>query len=431
MTKTNLLIFNGFFISGIVLALRLIEHIRSKLLIDVLKKESVSMFAFPARILLKVFGLNYAFLIIVGMQLVLILACLLDADWSSYLALFNAYSVLCILWFLRTDIHLLKELLSSGKPIDHNDLVTQLSGGMSDLSLPLVSVEIRKNREDQLHVNTVSEIGYSSAELSGTANQLAVNILKQSESTSSIAAAVTEISYSIEEITTRLKGAHVSASQTHGMSVIGSESIADVRSNMKKVVSYVQTTQQHLSELETRMSYVESISSEIRGIAGQTNLLALNAAIEAARAGQYGRGFTVVAEEVRALATRSHESAEEITAHISDVRLNMSNVNSSMEGVIEQSSQTDSVTNSTADLFEQISENTRLVTETINAIQESSAQQNSAAVEISGSIENMAMVAEENSKMANQFSNIATHLHSLCSDAENNLMKKKALKYVA
>ena len=389
------------------------------------------MFAFPARIFLQVFGLNYSFLILVGIQLGLIAASILGIDWSIYLVVINAYAVISVLWFLRSDIQMLKTLLSSGKPLDHADLVAKLSGSMTDLNLPLLTAEIRKNREYQLHANTVSEIGYSSAELSGTANQLAANILKQSQSTSSIAAAVTEISYSIEEITTRLKGVHVSASKTHDMSISGSESIADVRSNMEKVVNYVETTQQHLSELDTRMTYVESISSVIRDISGQTNLLALNAAIEAARAGEHGRGFAVVAEEVRALATRSHESAEEITDHICDVRSNMGKVNSSMEGVIVQSDQTVNVTTSTADLFKQISENTRLVTDTINAIQESSTQQNSAAADISQSIEKMAVVAQENSKMASQSSSIATHLNSLCTVPENSFINENEASYVA
>lgn len=389
------------------------------------------MFAFPARIFLQVFGLNYSFLILVGIQLGLIAASILGIDWSIYLVVINAYAVISVLWFLRSDIQMLKTLLSSGKPLDHADLVAKLSGSMTDLNLPLLTAEIRKNREYQLHANTVSEIGYSSAELSGTANQLAANILKQSQSTSSIAAAVTEISYSIEEITTRLKGVHFSASKTHDMSISGSESIADVRSNMEKVVNYVETTQQHLSELDARMTYVESISSVIRDISGQTNLLALNAAIEAARAGEHGRGFAVVAEEVRALATRSHELAEEITDHICDVRSNMGKVNSSMEGVIVQSDQTVNVTTSTADLFKQISENTRLVTDTINAIQESSMQQNRAAADISQSIEEMAVVAQENSKMASQSSSIATHLNSLCTVPENSFINENEASYVA
>ena len=280
--------------------------------------------------------------------------------------------------------------------------------------------ERRKRRNTKSHENTVSEIGHSASELSQTAEQLAHNILQQSQTTTSIAAAVTEITHSIEEISKRINRVYDSAKDSHELSLEGGKSIIDVHRNMDEVVVFIKATQKHLSELDTRMLNVSSISTVIREISAQTNLLALNAAIEAARAGEHGRGFAVVAEEVRALANRSHNSAEEITANIEGVQSNMLSVNSSMKGVINKADETVSVTNTAHTLFNDIADNVLSVTETLNAVADASDQQAIAVREISENIEGISVVAAENSRMAKRTSTISSYLYQLCRPGESN-----------
>lgn len=326
----------------------------------------------------------------------------------------SAYIAIASMLVIAQDFKTLEGLLVEGSDIDHQQLVHTLSGGWSRLNLSLLTAESRNRRDRQDVQNRVSEISHSASELSSTAEQLAGNILQQSQSASSIAAAVTEISHSIEEISSRINSAYESANDTYHHGENGTKTIADVRDNMSEVSELIEKTYQLLASLDERTSKVSSISTVIREIAEQTNLLALNAAIEAARAGEHGRGFAVVAEEVRALATRSHESAQEITANIEAVQGQMSAVKNSMGEVVDRADKTVSVAANAETVFSEIATNTRSVSEMISAISDASSQQNLAAREISSNIEEMADVAHANSGMASQASDISNHLYQLC-----------------
>jgi len=163
---------------------------------------------------------------------------------------------------------------------------------------------------------------------------------------------------------------------------------------------------------------VSSLSEDIVGIADQTNLLALNAAIEAARAGEYGRGFSVVADEVRALAARSQKSATDISENIKKVNAYMDGVEESMGLVLNQVAKCLTEASGTVENLKDISAGSISVVDQIQSIAVASEQQAVAAKEISNHIELVAASAQENSDMAKQTSEVAGYLVSLANGSK-------------
>lgn len=379
------------------------------------------MFLFkPVCSVLKVLGFKrMAWLLLLGIVSFWSLLAVQAPMWLLVSAsVVGSYFAVGSLLLVAKDFRVLEDLLTQNSEIQHQALVSQLSGGWTRLNLSLLTAASRVRRDKEDAQNRASEISHSASELSSTAEQLAGNIMQQSQSAASVAAAVTEISHSIEEIASRINSAYESANDTYHHGEKGTETIASVRGNMAEVSGLIEQTYQLLASLDERTSNVSSISTVIREIAEQTNLLALNAAIEAARAGEHGRGFAVVAEEVRALATRSHESAQEITANIEAVQGQMSAVKSSMDEVVEHADKTVSVAEDAEVVFSEIATNTRSVSEMISAISDASSQQNLATREISSNIEEMAQVAHANSGMATQASDISNHLYYLCQETQ-------------
>ncbi len=370
----------------------------------------------PVSRLLHVFGLRkYACLLLVSFLLLLICLIYQGLGWQLALGLLLlSYLSLTSLLSVDKDVRVLQQLLSEAETIEHQQIIDQFSGGLVKLDWALLATESRYRRDMERHGNTLSEIGHSSSELSSTSEQLAANVLQQSQATASIAASVTEISHSIEEISSRIDSAYKTATASYRQGEAGAEAIADVRSKMAEVADFIEKTYQLLANLDERTIKVSSISSVIRDMSDQTNLLALNAAIEAARAGEHGRGFAVVAEEVRALANRSHASAQEITVNIESVQANMLAVKGSMSKVVSRTEQTVAIAEDAESVLADITQNTLSVSQLMSSIATATQQQSAAAREISVNIEEVAQVAEENSYMASQSSSISHHLYELC-----------------
>lgn len=299
--------------------------------------------------------------------------------------------------------------------VDWNRLVYGPLHGLHNTFIDVFKARQRRNAE---YKDAVKEMGHSSFELAANAKEVSKSAAYQSNATQSSAAAITEISHSIDDISSRIVAARDAATKSCDLSKQGGSALNDASKEVNTVASLARETEARVSQLENLMRNVTAMSQVISDIAGQTNLLALNAAIEAARAGEHGRGFAVVADEVRALSARSQGSASEIATNIARVQESMQQVLLSMTKVVEKTEKSMQGVAIADESLTAILTTTDDVFELIDEIAVAAGQQSVAAREISKHIETVADLANQNSFRAGQAAEIAEHLHRLTHSTE-------------
>ncbi|WP_341502264.1 methyl-accepting chemotaxis protein [Gallaecimonas sp. GXIMD4217] len=172
----------------------------------------------------------------------------------------------------------------------------------------------------------------ATAELSANAEQTSAGMATQLSETDLVATAVTEMGSTIEEIARNTEQAASMAESTNASAQSGRAEVEETIHRINGLANQLEESSRVVAELSASSDTIGSVLDVIRGIAEQTNLLALNAAIEAARAGEQGRGFAVVADEVRSLAMRTQESTEEIATIISQLQSKTGDIVGLMEG---------------------------------------------------------------------------------------------------
>lgn len=223
----------------------------------------------------------------------------------------------------------------------------------------------------------------------------------QAQHTGSMATAVQEMVSTISEISESTAVAAEGVNQAANNAKAGRDVVSSTVDNINSLSGTLANSQASISSLNQHVDQIGGAVVMIQEIAEQTNLLALNAAIEAARAGEQGRGFAVVADEVRALASRTHQSTEEITSVVSAIQAQMSTVVSDIETCNSQGDQTKQYSQTLDDSFTQIISD-------MDSIQSNS--------------ERIASAIEEQGIVMNQVSESITELQSI---SDNNIHSAK------
>ncbi len=377
------------------------------------------VFYIPMVFVVRLLGFNSALKTIL---LSLVVALTLSCYWQNSIALLicallGIYCISALMYLTSQDVRNLNLLLKRNNSTTDEQASAfegKFIGPLSESYVLFTQLSHLQKRSEEHHADTNAEIYFSSSELKTNATLVAKNAIEQSETTNSIASAVTELSHSIEDVSNNIAQAQTVVDKTHSTVNYGDEAVKLARTQIDKVASLSQSANNQLIELHQLSSDVSSISTAMASIAEQTNLLALNAAIEAARAGQHGKGFAVVADEVRGLANRSQKSALEISSKIDGLQQKMQQLRQQMDEVVTcvvvTVDETICAQNSLFDIKQQIN----IMTECMLDITIMSKEQTIVTLDMSENIEKVAVAASLNSEMANESAQIAKHVHQLC-----------------
>lgn len=265
-------------------------------------------------------------------------------------------------------------------------------------------------------LDSVAKVSDAAQSLSAASGQVAAGSSSQSEATSSMAAAVEEMTVSINHVSDSAREAVEISRKSGKLSTEGGEVIQKAAAEMSQIAETVRHTAKTIEELGQQSNQISSIVQVIKDVADQTNLLALNAAIEAARAGEQGRGFAVVADEVRKLAERTTKATAEITQMIGAIQHSAQAAVSTMDSAVGQVSGGVALANQAGSAIVQIKDGAERVVGVVNDISSALAEQSSASNDIAGQVEKVAQMTEENNAAAAETANAANNLQVLANN---------------
>lgn len=260
----------------------------------------------------------------------------------------------------------------------------------------------------------------SAKKLSDNAQEAGISVDVQLAQTTEVASAVHEMSYTIQEVSGNSKAAAVAASAALSDAQQGASVISRSVTSIENLFGEIKQASEVIAHLKQQATDIGGVLDVIKGIADQTNLLALNAAIEAARAGEQGRGFAVVADEVRTLASRTQESTEEINRMIEALQKVTDDAVKVMVGSQETAKSSVEQINEANLVFNAIYENVTNIDEIMKQIATATEQQSLAAEEINQSItiindrgSSTAEGARESATASNELAQIANNMQKM------------------
>jgi len=255
-------------------------------------------------------------------------------------------------------------------------------------------------------------------DVGGIVDQTQSGSQQQRQQTEQVAAAVTEMTATIQEVASNANLAADSAQQADENAKLGQTVVSDTVSSINALASEIETGVNVISKLSQDTESIGTVLDVIKGIAEQTNLLALNAAIEAARAGEQGRGFAVVADEVRTLASRTQQSTTEIETMIDSLQVQahaavdvikqgQEKAQDSVKNASNAGSALDGITNSVATISNM---NIQIAT--------ASEEQSAVSEEINQNVVIISQVADENAVASNQLASASQELEHLAGEIQ-------------
>ena len=251
--------------------------------------------------------------------------------------------------------------------------------------------------------------------------QLAASTETQSISTASMAAALEELTVGVGEIAQSAHGAHAISEESGRESTASSAVIENAITSIQSIAVEVRDASQNVSSLGSRIAQIAGIATVIKEIASQTNLLALNAAIEAARAGEQGRGFAVVADEVRKLAERTTLSTQQIAAMIAEIHQGMQHVISGMGQGMQRVEQGVELAQQAGVAVSRMRDGSTRIIGVVGDINSHLRAQSSVAKSVAGQVERVSISCQETAAAAAASATTARQLNGLAATMRDSV----------
>jgi len=244
--------------------------------------------------------------------------------------------------------------------------------------------------------SVADQLAKTSQDISNVTDKVTTRVDVQTDRVMQISAAMEEMSVSVTEISTGAGNVVNASSETQAIAEKGKENMHKNMEASRRIVDSVESSSNSITELSHSIGKISEITKVIKDIADQTNLLALNAAIEAARAGEQGRGFAVVADEVRKLAERTALSTADITSMVDSISTKTDSTVRAMEMVKREVEGGSSYNQATNQTLNQIAEAAVQVTNLAHHIASATQEQSTASEETARNMEEISSITEEN-----------------------------------
>ncbi|MFC5300347.1 methyl-accepting chemotaxis protein [Azospira restricta] len=269
--------------------------------------------------------------------------------------------------------------------------------------------------------NTAASVAADADQLNSAASTVASGSQEQADAASSMAASVEQMSASIDMISQHSGDAQHISSDSERVSLESSETIRAAVEAMNRIADTVRDASQTVETLGREIAEISVIAGVIKEIADQTNLLALNAAIEAARAGEAGRGFAVVADEVRKLAERTSKSTHEIGEMIARIQRGTQEAVANMNRGVGEVSSGVELAAQADEAIRRIRDGARQVTQAVASISDAIREQSVASTTVAKGLETIARMTESNNAEAQNTATAAEELQSLARALHGNV----------
>ena len=330
---------------------------------------------------------------------------------------------LVLMVVIRSIIQPLNELERTMSAIQTNNDLSQRIGIRSGDEIGRISQSFNQmitsfQQIIQQVLDNARGVMQAAGQLAESSRHVAASSQNQSDAAASVAAAVEQVTTSIDHVAEHSRDTHEIARQAGDLAAQGGEVVQSAAQEMNKIAEAVNHSSHFIRELGEHSSQISTIINTIKEIADQTNLLALNAAIEAARAGEQGRGFAVVADEVRKLAERTSQSTQEITTMIASIQNGTQQAVASMQEGGARVGEGVSMANRAGEAMQEIRSGAQRVIASVSDIANALREQGQASNQVAQSVENIARMTEENNVAANEIANQAQQLEKLAQGLE-------------